>query len=374
MFGSILILICSLMHVYVLWRISNVPFVKRYLHFKYLVLVILILWAILFSGLFFGHNRSGAFASILETIAMTWMAMLFLIFTTVLMADVLTGFGFFLPRRAASIRGWGLIAGVVLSATALIQGYRAPVVDKYEVYLDCLPGELNNLKVIGLSDLHVGSQINDKWLASRVTEVNELKPDLIVLLGDIVEGHTKEKEEIYAATLARLSAPLGKWAVLGNHENFRDEGGNSTSLYDKAGIPVLRGNWTELKPGLVLAGVDPPLGRMGNRDVIPGSISSILAGRPRGATILLSHFPQGADEAAKAGVGLMLSGHTHGGQIWPFSWIVKLTYPLLQGEYRGDGMTVIVSRGAGTWGPRMRLWRPGEIVFVTLHSKDGNDK
>jgi uncharacterized protein len=368
MFGGILILICSLMHGYVLWRISNVPFVKQHLHLRYLTLIILIMWALLFSGLFFGHNRSGDLASALESIAMTWMAILFLVFTTVLMADVLTGFGFFLSRRAATIRGWGLIAGALLSVAALIQGHRTPVVDKYEVYLNGLPKELDGTTLVGLSDLHVGSQIDDKWLASLVSQVNELKPDLVVLLGDIVEGHTSEKENIYAAALAHLSAPLGKWAVLGNHENYRDGGGSSTLLFEKAGIPVLRSSWKELKPGLVLAGGDPPLGRMGRRDIVPGSISSVLAGRPHGATIFLSHFPQGAEEAAKAGAGLMLSGHTHGGQIWPFNWIVKQSYPLFQGEYKVDGMTVIVSRGAGTWGPRMRLWKPGEIVLVTLHT------
>ncbi|MBP7297444.1 MAG: metallophosphoesterase, partial [Acidobacteria bacterium] len=89
--------------------------------------------------------------------------------------------------------------------------------------------------------------------------------------------------------------------------------------------------------------------------------------RPPGATILLSHTPWEAERAASAGVGLMLSGHTHGGQIWPFGEIVRTAYPLLAGEYIVDGMTVIVSRGAGTWGPRMRLWHSGEILRITLH-------
>jgi len=363
------------MHIYIFWRISSAPFVKRHISIKHLIIIGLILLAILFSGLFFGHDRTGIFASALEIFAMTWMAVLFLVFISLFAADILTGFGFLIPRYAASVRGWALIAGALLSMTALIQGHRAPVVDTYDVHINGLPKELDGTVIVALADLHAGSQIGNKWLASRVAQVNELKPDLIVLLGDIVEGHSSENQDAFAATLAHLSAPLGVWAVLGNHENFGSmDAGSVSSIFDKAGIPVLRGNWKELKPGLILAGVDPPLGRMGRRDAIPGSITTALTGRPEGSVILLSHFPAAAEEAAKAGVDLMLSGHTHGGQIWPFSYLVRLSYPLLAGKYEVDGMPVIVSRGAGTWGPRMRLWKPGEILKLRLHSKGIQDK
>ncbi len=97
-------------------------------------------------------------------------------------------------------------------------------------------------------------------------------------------------------------------------------------------------------------------------------MSKTLANRPPGATILLSHTPWQAEKAAKAGAGLMLSGHTHGGQIWPFSYLIRLVYPLLGGRYEVSGMTVIVCRGTGSWGVRMRLWRPAEIIRVKLKS------
>jgi uncharacterized protein len=101
-------------------------------------------------------------------------------------------------------------------------------------------------------------------------------------------------------------------------------------------------------------------------------LSNVLAGRPPGATILLSHTPWRSDEAAKNGVGLMLCGHTHGGQIWPFGYLVGYVYPLLEGRYEVAGMTVIVCRGTGTWGPRMRLWNPGQILRVKLSGKKKN--
>ena len=98
------------------------------------------------------------------------------------------------------------------------------------------------------------------------------------------------------------------------------------------------------------------------------AVEQTLANRPPGAVILLSHSPLLADVAATAGAGLMLSGHTHNGQIWPFGYLVRLSYPLLGGRYEVGGMPVIVCCGTGTWGPRMRLWRPGEILRITLRS------
>lgn len=356
------------MHAYVLWRISSVPFIKRRLSFKQLLAIMLVLWAAFFSGVFFGRDLSGILASSLQTIAMTWMVVVFLTFTCLLMADLLTGFGLFIRRYAAAIRGWALIASVALSITALIQGHRAPVIDKFDIQINHLPKNLDGAVIAVLADMHADSQIGSKWITARVTQVEEQKPDLIVLLGDIVEGRSRENQDAFAAALSKLKAPFGVYGVLGNHEYYGARDNDVSSVYDKAGISLLRGEWKELKPGLVLAGIDPPQGRMGKRDFEPGYISTALKGRPEGAVILLSHFPQGADEAAKSGVDLMLSGHTHGGQIWPFNWIERSFYRYMEGEYNVKGMQLIVSRGAGTWGPRMRLWKPGEIVLVTLHA------
>jgi predicted MPP superfamily phosphohydrolase len=99
-------------------------------------------------------------------------------------------------------------------------------------------------------------------------------------------------------------------------------------------------------------------------------METALANRPHGATILLSHTPWRAEEAAAAGVGLMLSGHTHNGQLWPFTYLVRTRYKLLGGRYPIGSMTAIVCRGTGGWGPRMRLWRPAEILRITLRAKN----
>lgn len=354
MFGTTLICICTVMHLYVLWRAASVPFLRRHVPRKHLVIAALVLWVIFVLGREYGHGGSGAPAMIVEWLGMNWMAALFLIFVALLAADLVTAFGFLLPRWAPSIRGWALVLGVTLSIVALVQGLRPPVVERYEVHLPGLPEALDGTVIVGLSDLHLGSQIGEPWLAARILQVQAEQPDLVVLLGDLFEGHGLSPQDLLG-TFARLSPPLGVWCVPGNHEAR-----SSMPLMEEAGYVVLRNEWRELKPGLVMAGVDA--GRRSGEE----KISRALADRPAGAAILLAHRPRHVETAAGAGADLMLCGHTHGGQVWPFGYLVRFSTPWVEGRYDVDGTTVIVSRGAGTWGPRMRLWPPGEILHITL--------
>ena len=123
-----------------------------------------------------------------------------------------------------------------------------------------------------------------------------------------------------------------------------------------------------MAPGLVLAGVDDlSARRQFGGDGHP--VDRTLAHRPAGTTIFLSHSPWQVERAAEFGVDLMLSGHTHAGQIWPFTYVVRLMYPYVVGRYEVNGMTLLVSRGTGLWGPPMRLFRPGEITAITLRAR-----
>ena len=342
------------------------PFLNRHVPLHLLILTGLLLWAIFFSGRLFHHGGTGALTATIELLGMLWMGTLFLLFISVLSIDIITGFGFLLPRLAPSLRGWALFAGAVLAIIALVQGLRPPVVQSYEVRLAGLSDEMDGKVLVAISDLHLGSLIGKRWLAARVAQVEKARPDLIILLGDLFEGHGQPQKEL-VPTLQRLSAPLGIWAVTGNHE-FHGTDNKSIRLMDAAGFKLLRNRWREIRPGFILAGVDD-LTTKYRRGWKDDYISEALVGRPPGVTVFLSHTPWQADRAARAGVSLMLSGHTHGGQIWPFGYLVRRIYPLLGGRYEVSGMTVIVCRGTGTWGPRMRLWRPGEILRVTLRKQ-----
>jgi predicted MPP superfamily phosphohydrolase len=147
----------------------------------------------------------------------------------------------------------------------------------------------------------------------------------------------------------------------------------SLVVFSRAGIRVLRDEAAEIRPGLVLAGVDDLSARRQFGE-IDHAVERTLASRPPGAVILLSHSPWEVERAAALGAGLMLSGHTHDGQIWPFRYLVRLAYPYVTGRYAIAGMTLLVSRGTGFWGPPMRLFRRSEITVITLTRADGDTR
>lgn len=368
MFGTILTSIVTFLHLYVFRRASSIPLLTRRMPKRHIALTGVVMWGLFVIGRFYGHDNPGLLAGTLEHLSMNWMATLFLCAVCLLVVDLFTGFGWLWSRQVACLRGLGLIVGLVLAIIALVQGMRPPVVNNYEVALKGLPKQLEGTVIVVVSDLHLGSRLDEKWLAVRLTQIEAAQPDLIFLLGDIYEGHSDPLPGLHAV-LAQLKAPLGVWAVLGNHE-FHRSGDSKAGVFPGNGFTVLRNSWAEVDPGLVLVGVDD-LTRGQRNGNGREKLRQALAGRPKGPTILLSHSPLYDDVAAGDGVDLMLSGHTHGGQIWPFDYLVQQRYPLLEGRYQTDDMTVVVCRGTGTWGPRMRLWTPGEILRVTLRQPAG---
>ncbi|MFP4349681.1 MAG: metallophosphoesterase [Desulfococcaceae bacterium] len=366
MFGIILLSVCTLMHLYVFGRAATVPWIKQHLPLKYLLGLGLLLWVVFYLSRALRHNH-GEWMWLLEFVGMGWMGALFLLFICLLAADLVTLFGLLFSRSAPGVRGWALALGGVLSLLALVQGMRPPAVRDYSVSLKGLSPEMDGRVMVALSDMHLGTLLGRGWLNARVKQVQDLDPDLVVLAGDILDGHDGTISQL-TPLLGQLNPPLGVWAVLGNHEFYRGAE-KCVRLLEDAGVAVLRNRWTEIGPGLILAGVDDlrTSRRFGSGD---DPLARALSGRPPGATVLLSHTPVQAEQAADAGVDLMLSGHTHNGQIWPFTYLVRRVYPLIHGEYTIQGMTAIVSRGAGTWGPRMRLWGRGEMLRITLEARD----
>ncbi len=363
-FFSIVLLAWTAMHLYVFWRIASVPAFARVPRVV-LELAAFFLWTSYVAGRILARRGFETAAAPLEWIGAHWLGVLFLMTVCLLAADLVSGFGYLLPRLAPALRAYALLAAALLSGIALVQGMRPPVVTRYEVRLRGLPAAQDGTVVVVATDMHVGEMIDDRWLSARVQQIQALRPDLVILAGDIVEGDDGTRE--LGPIFRRLSAPLGVFAVSGNHEFYAGLE-SSVRLLESAGVRVLRDQWVELKPGLVLAGVDDLTAR--RQFAQDGAfVQRALAGRPNpAATIFVSHTPWHVEKARDAGAGLMLSGHTHGGQIWPFAHIVRLTYPFVAGRYDFSGMSLLVCRGTGTWGPRMRLWRPGELLRITLRA------
>ena len=293
------------------------------------------------------------------------MGVLFILCSWLLVADVVTGFGYLLPGRVVAVRKLGVAVGLGLSLFALFQGLRGPRIVRYETRIAGLAPHLDGLRIVQLSDLHLGSLLGRRWLEARIAQVEELRPDLLLVTGDLIDSEVAPVRPL-VPLLRRLSAPYGVWGVTGNHEFYAGIEA-STALYAEAGIHLLRDAWAEAAPGLVLVGVDDLSARR-QLGLNGDPLARAFRGAPEGTRVFLSHSPLRLTEAARAGASLMLSGHTHAGQIWPFTYLVKQDPAIGDklGPYREGSLQLIVHRGTGTWGPPMRLFLPSEIVEVTL--------
>jgi predicted MPP superfamily phosphohydrolase len=368
-FLGVVLGIWSLLHAYVFWRLASVTWISEHVPFRTFILTAIALWLSYPLARLLDAFCPGRFSHALEYIGGAWMGLLFLLFSTLLIIELVSGGGWLLPRIAPVLRGWAAITALILALIAAAQALRPPVVREQSVVLQELPPELDGTVLVALSDLHIGSPAMAERMARLIDQVNRMRPDLVALVGDIVDGDAERLKPLLPI-LRQLRAPLGVWAVTGNHE-FYIGVAKSSALLRAAGYEVLRDRMSEAAPGLIVAGVDDLTARRQFGDNEP-AVARLLAGRPPGGLILLSHSSWEAEEAAASGAGLMLSGHTHAGQIWPFNYLVKLRYPLLGGSYEVNGMPVIVCRGSGTWGPPMRLWRPSEIVRIELRSEAGS--
>lgn len=364
LFLTVVLTVWTAMHAYALWRIW--PLVPKLAGRRALLAAFAILWILYPLGrllVHWGQPRTGA---LVEALGAAWMGALFLASSCLLLADLATGFGWLLPRHAQTLHLVALLAAGFLSLAALVQGLRAPVVSEVQVLLAGLPRALDGTVLVQLSDLHLGGILGRTWIERRIAQVQSLHADLIVVTGDLVDGDVGEVESLLPS-LQKLRAPLGVWAVTGNHE-FYAGADRCAALMERAGFAVLRDRAQEAAPGLVLAGVDDLTAR--RQFKLGGDpLARALEGRSAGATILLCHSPLQAERAEALGVGLMLSGHTHAGQVWPFGYLVRMAYPRVQGRCDIGEMVLIVSRGTGTWGPPMRLFNPSEILRITLRTR-----
>lgn len=367
MFSIVLNIIGTLLHLYVAARLYSIDAVRSRIPARAWVVGALVVWLVYFAGVRIGDEAldwrwwPGQFA-------LTWLGILVVMALPLLAADLLTGFGFWWRGHVRKLRAVAAVAGLLLSAFAMYQGVRAPVIVEHEVVMQGLPRALDGTVIVAVSDIHLGAQRRSEWLAQRVAQINALRPAAVLMLGDQVEDNPVGEAQL-APTLRGLTAPLGVWAVTGNHE-FYGDAETTVREFEQGGVRWLRDRKVELAPGLVLAGLEDIGARMRRGGGLIKGLARTLPEPTDTATILMSHIPAGAvvDEAKARGVDLMLSGHTHGGQLWPFSYAVQHRFPKYVGAYDVDGMTLYVTRGAGSWGPRMRLWQPGEIVKLTLRA------
>jgi predicted MPP superfamily phosphohydrolase len=257
----------------------------------------------------------------------------------------------------------------LLSTTVgLINARRRARVVTIDVPIDDLPPALDGFTIVQISDIHVGPTIKRRYVDAIVDAVNRLKPDLIAVTGDVVDGSVPQLRD-HTRPLSRLSARHGAFLVTGNHEYYA--GADAwIDEFRRLGLHVLLNEHVVVEHGgarAVIAGVTDysaahfdPAHRSDPAAALAGAPGDVLI------KVLLAHQPRSAEAAAEAGFTLQLSGHTHGGQFFPWNFFVRLQQPFTAGLARLNGLWVYTSRGTGYWGPPKRLGAPSEITRLRL--------
>jgi predicted MPP superfamily phosphohydrolase len=335
---------------------------------------------------FAAQRSSGPFALALARAAFLWMAVGFYLLVTLGALDLMRFVRKRVLRRRSSEtlpavasaevaspsrRGFLLQSGAVglglalpTSGYGMWRAFGEPEVTESTIHVPGLPPGLSGTAIVLLTDLHAGAWVDRDFIAKVVARTNALRPDLVAITGDLVDGSVARLAPV-VAPLADLKARLGTYFVLGNHEYY--SGAEEwTAHLPSIGVRVLRNERVGIE-GIDLLGVDDWSARQ--RGLGRGyDLERALAGRdPTRPAILLAHQPRGFERAAERGVALQLSGHTHGGQIWPWTLAVRLAYhPYTAGLYRHGSSAIYVSRGCGFWGPPARVGAPPEIARLTL--------
>jgi predicted MPP superfamily phosphohydrolase len=316
-----------------------------------------------------------------------WMGAMFFLLVALLGADIVRLLATLASRWFAAANGFDgsrrVFTARVLASAALasvggvtaaaIQATRGRIaVKRVEIVLQRLPPSLDGTRIVQMCDMHVGGLLGREFVERVVRTANDLAPDIIAVVGDLVDG-TVEQLRPALVSMASLRARHGVFFVTGNHEYYSSSGARAwMDELDRMGLQVLRnqrvaiGNGPE---GFDLAGVPDHGASRFPKDGPAEDIAGALAGRdPSRAVVLLAHQPVSIHKAASLGVDLQLSGHTHGGQIWPWGALVRLQQPFIRGLHRIGESQLYVSCGTGFWGPPMRLGAPAEITEIVLRS------
>ncbi|MCP3100864.1 metallophosphoesterase [Myxococcus sp. K15C18031901] len=270
----------------------------------------------------------------------------------------------FLGRALA---GGAALAGGSLAAYGHWRAFAPPTVTELAVRIPKLPKALDGLTIVQLTDIHVGPFIQRRFMDELVRQANALRPDLVAITGDLVDGDVPTLGPSVAA-LRELRSRFGSFFVTGNHDYYSGDEEWSAFL-QTLDIEVLRNRHVRIGDAggsLDLVGVDDWSGwrRRGNKGY---DLDLALAGRePDRASVLLAHQPANFKVAAERGVDLQLSGHTHGGQLLPMTLLIGLAWEHSAGLYRHGDSHIYVSRGCGFWGPPMRVGSPPELVKLVL--------
>ncbi|WP_280387138.1 metallophosphoesterase [Nocardia wallacei] len=323
------------------------------------------------AGLVLGHGRVQSDVAVVvgdTLLGAVWVLFTWSVVGAVVRAGLIVG-GVEDPVRSRIVAVGVLAVWVGLIGWGMVEARRVPRVRTVEVTIAGLGRGLDGLRLVVVTDTHFAALNRLRWSERVVEVVNAQRPDIACHAGDLADGPVVRRRA-QVEPLGKVDAESGRFYITGNHEYFGDAPGwieYMTSL----GWRPLRNQHEIIERGgdrLVIAGIDDPTGIAldGHGPDLPAA----LAGAdPELPVVLLAHQPKQIVDAVKSGVALQISGHTHGGQIWPFHYLVRLDQPVVAGLSRHGAHTQLyTSRGTGFWGPPLRLFAPSEITVLVLRA------
>lgn len=362
MFLTLFLLITCLMHyVCIAWTCGNTPRLTFGLKQKILAGVLTVLLGVFF---ILPHHMTGFLSLLMLIIGDMWLGILFIYFMFV-MAALCIQLPFKLAKKEIKFKAGYYVIGMAAAVVifSIYSAFKTPALTKLEILTD-LP-EAHDMKIVFIADTHFGETVTPSRAQKLTDQVNKLEPDIILFGGDIFED-TEDYITEFVQSVKRMKAKKGKFGVPGNHEYYR--GVNKTmDLFRAAGIKPLQNIGEDAGP-VTIIGVNDIVSSKIKKDYFVRILKNAV--HPTDFNILLSHSPLYFEEAAQNKIGLMLSGHTHNGQIWPFKYFVRLRFKYINGLYHKDNSDLYVTSGTFYWGPALRFLTKNELVLITLKDKN----
>jgi len=379
-FFSIALTIYSLVNIYLFYKGYNaIPCLKNN-RFIYAIIFFLL------AGLFIvakilESKHSSVITDALNIIGGFWLAFMLYGFLFFLLSDIIL----LMLRITGIVKGdsillfrkWSFVFTISASALLIIGGFInaiIPFTREYNLTINKSAGPVKTLRIAAVSDIHLGSIIRKRSLKKMSGIIKDLKPDLVLLLGDIVDGEIGPV--MRGDLLQYFSYPDctdGLYAITGNHE-FIGGAARTIPYIESKGIRILKDEIVTLKGGIQLIGrIDRDSYRFYRKERL--SLDELMKqADTTKPVILLDHQPFHLDETAKYGVDLQLSGHTHNGQMWPLNYVTKMIYELSYGYLKKGNTNFIVSSGYGLWGPRVRLGSRSEVLLINIKFAGAENK
>lgn len=371
-FFTIVIAIYSFANIYIF--IKGYGAIQAFQKNRILYLAIFLLFASSFiAGKILESRHSTVFSDVLNVIGGFWLAFLLYGFLFLFLSDIIS-----IPLRLTGIinsnnitafKKWSYLATLAASFLLIAGGFinaLSPRTTEYSIQINKAAGDLKEMKIAAVSDIHLGSIIRKRSIKKLSELLKKAEPDLVLLLGDIVDGEIGPV--LRGDLLQYFSCPqckAGTYAITGNHE-FIGGGARTIPYIESKGIRVLKDEVISIEGGIQIAGrLDRDSRRFFGKERLP--LAQLLAGTDKSKPVfLLDHQPYHLDDAVDNGVDLQLSGHTHNGQMWPLNLITSRHYELSYGYMKKGNTQFIVSSGFGLWGPRVRIGSRPEIVVLNI--------